>query len=313
MGNCFDAPDDWTIRDEARSDEMGAGWLKKQGKSRGNWSKRFFSLTDSKLVYYTDETRTQSKGEIMLVGASVRANDALSKKKFFVFTINHPILGARELSTKTALRREQWLTTLTNVITALDQTGAMYGTILKKGGLRKNEWQERWCVLSGNTLTYFENQQDSLPKGCITVTKAQIREYSAKDQKFCFEIIATGKKGTKKYGFCVDGDSARRKWLQQLKKASNAAAPPVAVVGDQTDNPLAAEVDPENDPESGFAASFKFGKQSEQAPKGKEGFLMKKSPSIMTGWQKRYFVLKAPGNIHYYENVSQYFERSLRF
>lgn len=51
MGGCLcgEAPDDWTIRDQARPNEMGAGWLKKQGKSRGNWSKRFFSLTDSKV------------------------------------------------------------------------------------------------------------------------------------------------------------------------------------------------------------------------------------------------------------------------
>ena len=119
------------------------------------------------LVYYSDETRTQCKGEILLVGSSVRINDAISKKKFFAFTLNHPVLGARELSAKTALRREQWMTTLTNVIENLDKSGAMYGTLFKKGGIRKNEWQERWCVLAGNTLTYFENQSDSVPKGSI--------------------------------------------------------------------------------------------------------------------------------------------------
>lgn len=64
----------------------------------------------------------------------------------------------------------------------------------------------------------------------------------------------------------------------------------------------AAEADPEEDPESGFAAAFRF-KKSEQAPAGKEGYLMKKSPNLMTGWQKRYFVLTAPGEINYYENV----------
>lgn len=170
MGNCpcVDAPDEWTIRDEARANELGAGWMKKQGKSRGNWSKRFFSLTDSKLVYYSDETRSQAKGELLLIGASVQTNDSISKKKFFAFTINHPLLGARELSAKTGLRREQWITAITNVITELDKSGAMYGTMFKKGGLRKNEWQERWCVLAGNSLTYFESMHDGLPKGEIS-------------------------------------------------------------------------------------------------------------------------------------------------
>ena len=304
MGNCLDAPDDWTIRDQAKSDEMGAGWLKKQGKSRGNWSKRFFALTDSKLTYFSDETRTQAKGEILLVGAHVRVNDALSKKKFFVFTIVHPVVGSRELSAKTALRREQWVTTLTNVITDLDNSGAMYGTMFKKGGLRKNEWQERWCVLAGHSLTYFENQQDSMPKGQLNILKSQVREYSAKDQKFCFEIIATGKKGTKKYGFCVDSDSARRKWLSQLKKASNQAVRSPNNE-DGASNPLTSEVDPEDDPESGLSAAFRIMK-SEQAPKGKEGYMMKKSPNMLTGWQKRYFVLREPGYINYYETVSAF-------
>ena len=123
--------------------------------------------------------------------------------------------------------------------------------------------------------------------------------------RFCFEIVATGKKGTKKYGFSVDSDGSRRRWLSQLRKASNQEPP--AVQSDTTGNPMAAggeagEVDPEDDPESGFAAAFRF-KKSEQAPAGKEGYLMKKSPNLMTGWQKRYFVLKAPGEISYYENV----------
>ena len=50
MGNCCcEEADTFNIKEGTRPGEVGAGWLKKQGKSRGNWSKRFFVLTDSKV------------------------------------------------------------------------------------------------------------------------------------------------------------------------------------------------------------------------------------------------------------------------
>jgi hypothetical protein len=37
-----------------RRGERGAGYLYKQGKARGNWTKRYFVLTDYSLRYYAD-------------------------------------------------------------------------------------------------------------------------------------------------------------------------------------------------------------------------------------------------------------------
>lgn len=54
MGNscpCMEAPDVFNIKDNLRRGEVGAGWLQKQGKSRGNWSKRFFVLTETKVIF----------------------------------------------------------------------------------------------------------------------------------------------------------------------------------------------------------------------------------------------------------------------
>ena len=39
-------------------------------------------------------------------------------------------------------------------------------------------------------------------------------------------------------------------------------------------------------------------------PEDYEGYLMKKSPAMFTGWQKRYFVLKEPGEMSYWVTVS---------
>jgi hypothetical protein len=39
-------------------------------------------------------------------------------------------------------------------------------------------------------------------------------------------------------------------------------------------------------------------------PDDHEGYLMKKSPAMFTGWQKRYFVLREPGELSYWPTVS---------
>jgi hypothetical protein len=50
MGCIFsEEAEDWSMKKEARPGELGAGWLKKQGKTHGNWSKRFFVLTSNKV------------------------------------------------------------------------------------------------------------------------------------------------------------------------------------------------------------------------------------------------------------------------
>jgi hypothetical protein len=40
------------------------------------------------------------------------------------------------------------------------------------------------------------------------------------------------------------------------------------------------------------------------APPQKEGYLMKKSPAMLVGWQKRFFVTNSNGDIEYFKSVS---------
>jgi len=40
-----------------------------------------------------------------------------------------------------------------------------------------------------------------------------------------------------------------------------------------------------------------------QTPLEKEGYLMKKSPAMFAGWQKRYFLTNFNGDIEYYKSV----------
>lgn len=297
--SCLDPPDEWQITDEIRKGERGAGWLYKKGQSRGNWTKRYFVLTDFKLLYFTDETRLKLKGEIVLVGASVKSSDKLDGKKKYHFSICHPRCGTREFYAVTNNRREQWLNRLTDILSNIERSKSLFGPLLKKGGLSKSAWQERWCVLAGSLLDYYENYDDSLPKGTIDVSGAKIREYSAKDQKYCFEIVANGRKGMKKYSFCAENASDRKRWMDQLKRVTD---PSTLTSNNEEDAASPMHKDDATSP--GDVQMHLMRKSSARIkPSVLEGYLMKKSPSVFQGWQQRYFAIVDPGEIHYYDTV----------
>ncbi len=162
-----EATDEWTILQEALSGERGAGWLNKRAKSKPIWSKRFFVLTSSKLVYYTDVNRLNSRGEIVIAGAtaSICANRKSSKKtKYFV--ISHPECGEREVYAKTTNRRNLWINAINEMSSRL-QSSSAYGKIFKQGGLTKSTWQERWAVCAGSSIDYFDSATDNQSKGSI--------------------------------------------------------------------------------------------------------------------------------------------------
>ena len=74
------------------------GWLYKRGKAHAVWGKRFFVVTETKLLYYADESRKAVKGEIALAGASAKVSPTRANgRKEFHLIIEHPVCGTREL------------------------------------------------------------------------------------------------------------------------------------------------------------------------------------------------------------------------
>jgi hypothetical protein len=337
---CCEPADTWTITDETRKGERGAGWLYKQGKSRGNWSKRYFVLTDYTLKYFSDASRSKLKGEIVLVGSTVKSNDSLNKKREYHFSLTQAKCGTRNFYATTENKKEQWLNRLTDILGGIERSGSLHGMLQKKGGISKNTWQERWCVLAGPNLDYYENPNDSLPKGTIGIQGAKVREFSSKDKKYCFEIVAQGRKGLKKYSFYCETSGAvpvlssplsltmplsfhgslagdRKMWMDQLNRVSKAGSMAIRLDGDlpedDVNNPIREPSESGGSPsmchdDDGSASevqlSFLRKSSAKPPPSGLEGYLFKKSPALMSGWQKRYFVLKDPGEIDYYETVS---------
>ena len=135
------------------------------------------------------------------------------------------------------------------------------------------------------------------------MSNSKIRDFSLKDRSFCFEIIANsaGKKGLKKYNFCVDKEEDRTKWLKALNLAAKYKGLARKTLSDDEEggsaNPIHQEM------ERGDVTLSSNPSISSNMPEQKEGILKKKSPSLMTGWQKRFFVIVPPGEFVYYEKV----------
>jgi hypothetical protein len=161
---------------------------------------------------------------------------------------------------------------------------------------------------------------------------SSIKEMDVKG-KACFEIIPSAGSGTKKkskdksYIFQVENEHARDRWVEALRKASSYHPQTPMELGDGTgaapggnnNNPMhendssraqstASENDEDEDGNSSSgvrpmsSSSFRM---TNMIPTEREGYLMKKSPALMKGWQKRYFVTNTTtGDIDYYKTVS---------
>lgn len=164
----FEKKDEWNIDQECRAGEKGAGYLYKRAKSSAMWSKRYFVIINDKLIYFVERDRLAMKGEIVLAGATAQASSTRpdTKKKFY-FNVSHAQCGVRELCAKTRNRRQQWIDRINEISSSL-QGKAVFGKLLKQGGLSKNLWQERWCVCANKTIDYFDQASDNQSKGSIS-------------------------------------------------------------------------------------------------------------------------------------------------
>jgi len=151
------------------------------------WSKRYCTLSETKMIYYLEQDRVTAKGEIVLSGATARASSTRSgSRKQHYFEIVHPecksnhslsyytsyhnlrnVTGAkREFFAKSKNRMNQWIDKINTISEGLSKTSC-FGKLFKQGGMNKNIWQERWCYCAGRQLDYFENASDNQVKGTI--------------------------------------------------------------------------------------------------------------------------------------------------
>ncbi len=143
-------------------------------------------------------------------------------------------------------------------------------------------------------------------------------------EKYCFELSAAvpGKKGNKKYVFAAENEYDRDKWVEALKRLSvpqrnadgeeinpvitNAHQTPVYSKDDDEDEGGAADPSQQEVVTAGRTqsdSSMSTSMRSSVIPLEMSGYLQKKSPAMMKGWQKRYFKTLSNGDIAYFKDV----------
>eukprot|EP00736_Rhodelphis_marinus_P014331 Rmarinus@m.21096 len=93
------------------------------------------------------------------------------------------------------------------------------GWLVKEGHLRKN-WKRRWFILQGDTLTYYESQENmKKPKGVINLETCAVNAKTREDIKQevgtteCMEIVTS----ERKLHFVAEGTTDMQEWVRALK------------------------------------------------------------------------------------------------
>jgi len=181
----------------------------------------------------------------------------------------------------------------------------------------------------------------------VDLLGATVKEMDIKG-KYCIEIVlappkfgSKSKNKDKNYIFQVEKEHDRPKWLEALKRASTrhkAMSFEMGEGGTPTDgdvvphnNPMHAQGSPSSPRSQQAQSTASEGDEDEDATisgvrtlssasfrmssvgaTDKEGYLLNKSPALMKGWQKRYFVTNSvTGDIDYYRSVSAIFDSTL--
>jgi hypothetical protein len=199
MGCCGSSPaDNFDIRDAVRAGEDGAGWLFKQGRSVPTLKRRFFVLTatDCTLTYFPDEEREAAKGVLKLgpraSATELKGPEAVKGGKY-AFRVSHPHCANRELLAPSRGAMQQWVRTINEVCEAAKASGARQCFMLKRGGVGKNSWQQRWCsfVPAGGALCYYSDPQDAGARGVVELATCTVTA-TTRDKKPCFELLSRG-------------------------------------------------------------------------------------------------------------------------
>ena len=169
-GSLVDDPQ-FNILSRARSGEDGAGYLSKYGKQTSLLKRRFFVIRGSTIEYFTDETRGERKGSFVLFPrTSITKKSKADENKRIRLQISHPRLDTRTLLAVGPNEATCWTNALNGVIERMQKKGACEAVLHKRGGVSKNEWQERFCVFDGERFSSWRDPADEKPV-CVRLCK----------------------------------------------------------------------------------------------------------------------------------------------
>ncbi|KAG8444797.1 hypothetical protein GDO86_009824 [Hymenochirus boettgeri] len=91
------------------------------------------------------------------------------------------------------------------------------GFLLKKGD-RNTTYYRRWCVLKGNILFYFDNEESKDPVGAIVLEGCRV-ELCDSSEEFAFAIKFASTK-SRPYMLVADSQNAMESWVKALSRAN---------------------------------------------------------------------------------------------
>mmetsp|Transcript_737 Transcript_737/g.2400 ORF Transcript_737/g.2400 Transcript_737/m.2400 type:complete len:407 (-) Transcript_737:955-2175(-) len=252
------------------------------GISVKRWTRRWFELQGSMLVYYAMETKEGgAKGQIDLCDTRRMYLEQPSCRHKFAFTIETET-RTFFLKADSMVERCAW----TKAIAAAVQRGtgnkaqvvasaavspikfgdqpppltaAIEGdycgylvkspTITKVDEVTHKRWQRRWFVLHGDFLYYFTGVDRADMKGAIDIKTCQRLLPNVKSAKR--ETVFSLQCDDREYFFQAESDDERKGWIGALVEAATAAGGSVPAEGDVDEAASAAapELKPEPVPE----------------------------------------------------------------
>ena len=208
------------------------GYLNKCGVGRfySKWTNRWCVLTSHSLVYYKDDSLTSKKGEYEITeGCQVTRYQGDVKGELSVLCClkrvgSNPyelLLHCEDNATllrwfeqiQQALNDAKERNTPSNILT--------HGLLHKCGvGMIFSKWTTRWCILTGNSFVYYEDESLTKKRGEYTITDACEITRNSSATKFCIEYCLEKRgKGSYKLLLGADDEATMDHWITHIRNA----------------------------------------------------------------------------------------------
>jgi hypothetical protein len=216
--------------------EIAAGWLYQKsdrsmkskvqsaGGGRNLMRRSWFVLRawpDCTLTSYKDKYSPTPTGVTQLLKADVKSKQVEDDK--FHFAVHHSSHGSKHLFAETSSEMNAWMMACMEVIQLATSMGGMEGLLKKRGGIRLHTWQQRWFMLMGGELSWYEKPSDAFPRGSIMLNpqvQAIACEKEVGSEKYVFEIVDSSRHDSKRRReFACETVTDRKFWVAALNRS----------------------------------------------------------------------------------------------
>jgi hypothetical protein len=277
-------------RPQPKTDVYYEGWVQKRGRSfMPTWTKRFLVLTTNALHYYSDEAKSDLKGEYILTADTSVVSDENTPK----FTLNGAS-GQFLIEAPDINLQAMWVSMISQVIERISSNHDESKNVVverkpstKEGWVEKlgrsvRTWKRRYLVLEDNILTYYTDSNYLEKKGEYTLQANSIVQDDNIDGVFQFTITCDGD------WFSVRAIDAENKedWIISIDSAIDKAC---GATKQRQDSKFQETADMRNVDRASVVSYYQ--PEPEVVAELQQGWVEKLGSSVRN-WKRRYLVLK---------------------